>query len=313
MRREKQLGEALDVYWIDLDEGTGEITDVLDLEIVCTVQRLEHTLRPPKPRPVFLTELRQTLIDEAEALTSTGSIGHRPLRRRSLGMQFAAAAVLLTGLLTITPVRDTIVHAAGGIVKVIQNMEAGLTDRQREAIHQSAHERNNAYLRAFVAQHRDPRSLPPVWIQTYAPPPPTLAAAAVASQTIVYGQVEAVEFAVNPSGGMPIATSRIRVHQTIKGASSEDIAVTQLGGPVAHRSGGALAELADNELALPGDDVVLLLQRVSANERWHTIAGGVYFVRDGAVTSQSSEYYHLSGEPVERFVARLSATDGHGR
>jgi hypothetical protein len=63
--------------------------------------------------------------------------------------------------------------------------------------------------------------------------------------------VEAVEFAVNPSGGMPIATSRIRVHQTIKGASSEDIAVTQLGGPVAHRSGGALAELADNELALP--------------------------------------------------------------
>jgi len=312
MRKEEQVAAALDVYWTDPDEDSGGVTDGLDPEIVHAVQLLQHTLRPPKPSPAFLGQLRETLIEEAEGLTSTGSMGHQRRRLRSLGLQAAAAAVFLIGLLTITPVRDTVVHAAGGIVKVIQNMEAGLTDRQREATHQSAHERNNAYLRAFVAQHRDPHALPPVWIQTYAPPPPTLAAAVAASQMIVWGHVDAVTFAVNPSGGMPIETSRVRVQQTIKGTSSEDIAVTQLGGPVAHGSGGALAELVDNELALPGDDVVLLLQRASANEPWHTIAGGVYFVRHGAVTGQSSEYYHLSGEAVERFIAHLSATDGHG-
>ncbi len=89
--------------------------------------------------------------------------------------------------------------------------------------------------------------------------------------------------------------------------------MTQLGGPVAHGPGGALPEMVNNDLVLRGDDVVLLLQRVSAKARWHTNAGGVYSVRHGAVTGQSSKYCHLSRERVERFMARLVTINGNGR
>lgn len=69
----------------------------------------------------------------------------------------------------------------------------------------------------------------------------------------------------------------------------------------------------NNGRVLPGDVGVLLLQQVSAKATWHTIAGGDYFVRHGAVTGQSSEYYHLSGERIEGFVAPLVTIDGNGR
>jgi hypothetical protein len=218
------------------------------------------------------------------------------------------AAVLLISVVTVTPLRSLGAYAQSGIIKAFHNVEAGLTDQQRESIHQAAHERNNAYLHAFVSQHRDPRALPPIWTQTYAPPPSTLAAAARSAQIIVYGRVQSITFAVNPSGGMPIAISQIRVERAIKGEASRVMRVTQFGGPVAYGSGGALAEMENNELILSGDNVVLLLQRSSNSDSWQTMAGGVYFVRDGIMTSQSSEYYHVSGVPVEHFIHQLSTT-----
>lgn len=198
-------------------------------------------------------------------------------------------------------------QSIGGVGKLPTNPEAGLSDAQREAIHQAAHARNNAYLANFVTQHRDPHSLPVVWVQSYAAPPVTLQAAARAAQVIVKGQVVHTDFAPNPSGGMPVATTSVRVTGNIKGQASPSVVVTQLGGPVADGQGGALAELATDELALPGDQVVLLLARPVAAAPLRTIPGaGVYFIRNGVVAGESSENYKVTGEPADQFIAELT-------
>ncbi len=84
------------------------------------------------------------------------------------------------------------------------------------------------------------------------------------------------------------------------------VTVTQLGGPVAHGQGGALAELDADELILPGDQVVLLLTQPVAGGSLRTVqGGGVYFVRNGAMAGESSEFYKVKGESLDQFIGEL--------
>ncbi|PZS09774.1 MAG: hypothetical protein DLM70_01250 [Chloroflexi bacterium] len=221
---------------------------------------------------------------------------------------------IFVGLLTLLVVGAGLATSAvlaqsiGGGGKTAHNAEAGLSDSQREAIHAAAHAQNNAYLRTFVAQHQDAHELPVVWVQSWAAPPATLQVAAQAAGTIVLGNVLNVNFAPNPSGGLPIATARVQVARTIKGRAASVITVTQLGGPVAHGQGGALAELDADQLILPGDQVVLLLVPLAADGMLRTVqGGGVYFVRNGVMASENSEFYKVTGHSLDQFISELVA------
>ena len=224
-------------------------------------------------------------------------------RGYSLFVAVLTLGVATAGLAT----SGVLAQAIGQSGKAAPNPEAGLTDSQREAIHAAAHARNAAYLANFVAQHRDPHSLPVVWVDDWAAPPPTLQAAARAAQVIVLGQVLGVDFAENPSGGLPIATTRVQVARAIKGQAPSVVSVTQLGGPVAQAQGGALAELSSDELVLPGDQVVLLLTRPSAGGPLRTVTGGgVYFIRGGVIAGESGEFYKVTGQSADQFIAELT-------
>lgn len=196
--------------------------------------------------------------------------------------------------------------AQGG--KQPPNPEAGMTDSQREALHAAAHARNDAYLHAFMSAHQDPHGLPIVWVPDWAAPPATLQAAVQAAHVIVQGTVLSVGFAVNPSGGLPMATARIQVTRSVKGQPPSVVTVVQEGGPVAHGKGGALAELESDQLVLSGDQVVLMLTQPATGSPFRTVPGaGVYLVENGTIAGESSETYKVKGLPLAQFLAQVSS------
>lgn len=183
------------------------------------------------------------------------------------------------------------------------NPFAGKTDAEVEATITATHARDDQFVRDFVAQHRDPRSLPVSWVTSYAPYPPSVDAAARAATLIVHGIVQTITFDPNPSGGLPYATSQIQVVGVVKGQASPVISVFQLGGPVAPGDGGRLAQLAMDPLVLPGDEVVLLLAKGSAGQLWRPVYGaGVYVVRNGIIEGEAAEHYG-SGKPMQDLLS----------
>ena len=158
--------------------------------------------------------------------------------------------------------------------EVAGNPEAGLSDAQREALHQAAHDRNDAFLQRFVASRQDPHSLPVVQVETYAVPPATLAQALAAASVVIEGRVSAVDFASNPSGGMPFATATVAVVRTLRGAAAPaTVVVRQSGGPVAQGDGGGLAQFDVDPLLLPGDHDFLLLTAMGTTGQFRTVPG----------------------------------------
>lgn len=169
------------------------------------------------------------------------------------------------------------------------NPWAEKSDTERQADVDAAHKRNDEYLRAFIASEQDPRSLPVIEINSYAAPLADLSAAVAAADVIVRGVVEDTTFEVNPSGGLPIMVSTVRIASVDKGTSGGSIiAVRQLGGPVAQPEGGAFARLENDEPILPGDDVILFLQRASAGHYTPQPGTGVYFVKGGRIYAEEA-------------------------
>lgn len=170
-----------------------------------------------------------------------------------------------------------------------ENPWADKSDAERQADVDAAHKRNDEYLLAFVASKQDPRSLPTLEIPQFAAPLGDLLTAAAAADLILRGVVEETTFQINASGGLPVSSSTVRIAAQIKGnADGDTITVTQLGGPVAQSEGGAFAHLTGAEPILPGDDVLLLLQR-DPDGRYAAQSGtGVYYIRDGKTQPQKS-------------------------
>lgn len=187
--------------------------------------------------------------------------------------------------------------------------QASLTDQQLEAIVAQAHARNARYLHDFVAQRRNPHSLPVIEVQTYAPPPLTMMQALSQATLIVHAKVRTVTFQTSPGGGMPLATATVDVLQTAKGRSAPVVTVLQLGGPVAEGTGGALAQLDTDPLLLPGDDVLLLLQpSPAAPGLYRTVNGaGVNKITDGTVRAQDGNPFgaQITGRSVPGLLTAM--------
>jgi hypothetical protein len=218
--------------------------------------------------------------------------------------------IALVSILTATgAVTLALAQGAPPDKKGMPNPEAGMSDTQREAIHAETHAQNDRFLADFIAQHRDPHTLPVTWVQTYAAPPAGLQDAIRSADVIVHGRVEAVTFERNPSGGMPISTADIRVLDSVKGQAAHLISIDQAGGPVA-AEGGRLAQFDMSQLVLAGDEVVLFLQQSALGApRFQTVYGaGVYLVENGKIAGEAAIRFGVSGQPVPHFLARLSST-----
>lgn len=185
---------------------------------------------------------------------------------------------------------------------------AGLSDAQRAEIVAAAHARNDEYLQNFIRTGQDPRSLPRLEVPAYAASPPSLRDAVAESTLIGTGRVMSVNFAPNPSGGMPLATSSVALDRVVKGEPVPTLTIVQLGGPVAQETGGALAQLNNDELLLPGDDVVLFLGRDSLGE-WRPLPGaGIIFIESGLAVPEASNAFgtSLKGQTKAAVVAVIS-------
>jgi hypothetical protein len=182
------------------------------------------------------------------------------------------------------------------------NPWVGLTDAQKQKVVDATHERNAAFLRDFVRRHGDPRTLPVIKVQSEGIGPATLRQAVAEAQVIVRGKVMNTSFAVNPSGGMPVATAAVATLQVVRGVVPATFQVRQLGGPVAQYAGGALLELDVDPLLLPGDDVILLLRR-GPDGTLRTLAGdGVLYVVGDLVRAED-------GSPVSTEVNGLKVSE----
>jgi hypothetical protein len=172
----------------------------------------------------------------------------------------------------------------------------GFTDQQKQAAVDQAHQRNVQYLNDFEARHGDPRSLPVIKIPTYQPGSMTVGLAVAEADVIVRGHVDAVRFTADPNGGMPQMTATLRVEMVGKGSVNSSIVVRQLGGPVAQAGNtGALVQLEDEQLILPGDDVLLLLTHSQANagEYRPVYGAGVMLVLSERLSGDAAKRYGL--------------------
>lgn len=175
------------------------------------------------------------------------------------------------------------VAVALGVLAKLPTMfpDLGLSDAERQARVDVAHERGRRYLLDFVASGQDPRSLPRIYYATFAATPSTIDEVVSQAALVVRGTVIETTFAFSDDG-LPTATSRVAVTVVIDGASTKEVVVEQRGGPVPQELGGALAALESDPIILPGDEVILLL-RPGGGGVFRTAHGGVYLVERGQI------------------------------
>ncbi len=224
-----------------------------------------------------------------------------------------ALAAVLVGLGLLVAVATS--ASAGPLAKgAVGDPEASLSDAQREALHSAGHERNADVLREFNASHQDPQGLPRVVIAAWSAGPQTLADAP--TDLAAVGVVLNTTFADGPNGGLPRATSTVRIERTIRGsfvpAAGDRVTVQQTGGPVASPTGAALTVLDADELLLPGDHVLVLLNWDPTAKSYRTVLGvGVNDItRDQRILSHgdTGAAQQLNGKSLDDALGLLSGT-----
>lgn len=237
--------------------------------------------------------------DGREAIVASARDGHGSARDRVrsvwLGVVAAIAAVLLFGGIGL---------AAAGILRP--------SDSVMEEIVEEAGVRNASYLAEFIRGGGSIRDLPIIEIESYALAPASAEEAMAAAASVVRGTVRKVSFALNASGGLPIATSVIGVTDVAKGGMPASITVMQVGGPVAQPEGGALAQLDNDPLVAAGEEVILLLTEPDAMGIFHTLPGaGVSFIRGNVVEATEANRFaaDVDGRSPEAVLAMLRTAD----
>jgi hypothetical protein len=178
----------------------------------------------------------------------------------------------------------------------------GVSEAQAQAVQVQA-------LKQFVAQAHDPRSLRRVEIGNYYHAPSTLKEAVGAADAFVVGRIQQTTFADNPSGGLPLARSRVQVDQVIKGNPGAELALLQLGGPMLTTTGLALVQLESDALLLPGDEGVLLLTYDPDHQAFRTIHGaGSILIASGQAVPEESNHFgaSLAGKSRAEVLAAVS-------
>lgn len=220
------------------------------------------------------------------------------LRRLSLVL-VAAAMGIVGGLFASDALADQ--H-----LKPQPPFSRGSDDEYAQSI-EAGRQRRVQFTRDFVAQGRDPRSLPKVVVSRgYDRGPRTLEAAVAASHLVVAGVVLRTSFTPDDSGSFPKALSLVRVTDVIKGGSVGQVVVRQLGGPELGPTGGILSQTDTDELLLPGDEVVLLLKDFTGAH--HTVAAsGIYFIQGGRVVPEHVNPFgdSLAGKSKDELIAAL--------
>lgn len=181
--------------------------------------------------------------------------------------------------------------------KVPSNPWQGLSDQQKQAIVDDTHKRNVQYLEEFESRHGDPRSLPVININSWAPMSSSLAKSVSGAAVVVHGRVVAVHFKAQSSGGIPQAYAKVIVEDRWKGVSDATIVIEQPGGPVAQQgSRGALVQLENEPVILAGDEVVLFLSRSQLQPEFRLVSGSpVLIVQNGRLVGESAKRYGVVG------------------
>jgi hypothetical protein len=124
-----------------------------------------------------------------------------------------------------------------------------------------------------------------------------MGAAAAQAALIVHARVTAVHFIADPNGGMPHMNATLGSVEFGKGCAVAPLVITQSGGPVAQPGGkGALVEQENEDLVLPGDEVLLLLDQPGAAREYAPVYGaGVQFISGGKMAGHSAQRYGLEG------------------
>lgn len=106
--------------------------------------------------------------------------------------------------------------------------------------------REQNFVTAFEASGRDPRSLPRTHLDATAKVSATLKESVSTAGVIVVGTAERSRFAPNPAGGLPIATTTIRIAEVVRrdatlATAAQTLDLYQAGGPVPYPTpGGSL-------------------------------------------------------------------------
>ncbi len=225
-------------------------------------------------------------------------------RSKLLGVGLAVTAALVAAQVVAGPPdpKPKPPLSRGSDTEYAQRITAGRTMQHR-------------FVTDFVAQGRDPRSVPRISLPAYGLGPASLVEAVAQAEVIVVGRVEHTLFSPDPFGGTtPLATSQIGVEQVLKGAPTKSLTLFQSGGPMLHSTGGSLAEALiqddNNELVLSGDDVVLLLQPVAGRPEGFLPlpAAGVLFIKEGRVVPEHSNRFGESvmGKTKAELLAAIS-------
>jgi hypothetical protein len=232
---------------------------------------------------------------------NSGSRTGRPRPALGIAVIVVAAATAAMGV--------TVIASIVASDKNTVDPWAGLTDQQKQAVVDQAHQRNVQYLNNFEARHGDPRSLPVIKIATYQPGAMTVGVAVAQADVIVRGHVDAVRFTAAANGGMPQMTATLRVEMVGKGSVNSSIVVRQQGGPVAQAgNAGALVQFEDEQLILPGDDVLLLLSHSQAKVgEYRPVYGpGVMFVLSERLSGDAAKRYGLGRRSFAETWATLT-------
>ncbi len=214
------------------------------------------------------------------------------------------------GLETPDPAPNSSAASAAGTFP--PDNEAGLSDSQREALHQQGwrnfQQRYMAWVKALKEKKIDLRSLPrQSLLASVLPGEPSLRAATAKADLIVVGCVSAIR-PTSPLGGTDTTFS---VEQTLKGPGTSTVFLHQSGllFPTPDYSGATILQAADGALLVPGDRAVLLLQKSSTGGYSIQSISGWYQVVSGVVRSNgfSSWGKSIDGQTEAEFVQALKA------
>ena len=198
-----------------------------------------------------------------------------------------------------------------GIQPILPNPEAGLSDSERQALHEKSwsefEQRYTAWLSNLDIGKLDLRSLPRAELTaSYEAPQPSLRAAVAMADLTVVGSVAGIR--PTPFSGTELTLS---IEQTLKGQSQSTIVITQAGGlyPTQDWTGVVIGEGGNGAFLLPGDRAILLLQKDERGGTYIQSSSGWYQVVSGLVNSNPLNPWSASvtGETEEAFVEQLRA------
>ncbi len=197
----------------------------------------------------------------------------------------------------------------------LPNAEAGLSDSQREALHQQGwsnfQQRYESWRSALKLSQLDLRSVPKGSLNAgVLPGQPTLQAAVAKADLIVVGTVSAIQ----PKSSFGGTDTTFSVEQTLKGPAATSVLFTQsaLFFPTPNFKGTTILQAADGALLVPGDRAVLLLQKsttggyaIQSISGWYQVSGGV--VRSNGYNTWGKS---IDGQTEAGFVQLIKAAAG---